>query len=68
MIAKIHPGNNFGGLVNYANDIEKKDAERIAINLAKAQKGDDRTSLSERKNSNRLIALHSGHAICSVPT
>ena len=25
MIAKIHPGNNFGGLVNYANDIEKKE-------------------------------------------
>ena len=30
MIAKIHPGNNFGGLVNYANDIEKKDAVVVA--------------------------------------
>ena len=30
MIAKIHPENNFGGLVNYANDIEKKDAVVVA--------------------------------------
>lgn len=30
MIAKIHPGKNFGGLVNYANDIEKKDAVVVA--------------------------------------
>ena len=30
MIAKIHPGNNSGGLVNYANDIEKKDAVVVA--------------------------------------
>ncbi len=30
MIAKIHTGNNFGGLVNYANDIVKKDAVVVA--------------------------------------
>lgn len=30
MIAKIHTGNNFGGLVNYANDIVKKDAVEVA--------------------------------------
>lgn len=30
MIAKIHTGNNFGGLVNYANDIVKKDAAVVA--------------------------------------
>ena len=30
MIAKIHTGNNFGGLVNYANDIVKKDAIVVA--------------------------------------
>ena len=31
MIAKIHTGNNFGGLVNYANDIVKKDTEQKFI-------------------------------------
>lgn len=30
MIAKIHTGNNFGGLVNYANDIVKKDTVVVA--------------------------------------
>ncbi len=30
MIAKIHTGNNFGGLVNYANDIVKKNAVVVA--------------------------------------
>ena len=30
MIAKIHTGNNFGGLINYANDIVKKDAVVVA--------------------------------------
>ena len=30
MIVKIHTGNNFGGLVNYANDIVKKDAVVVA--------------------------------------
>lgn len=30
MIAKIHTGNNFGGLINYANDIAKKDAVILA--------------------------------------
>ena len=30
MIAKIHTGNNFGGLINYANDIDKKDAVILA--------------------------------------
>ena len=30
MIAKIHTGNNFGGLVNYANDIVKKNTVVVA--------------------------------------
>lgn len=30
MIGKIHTGNNFGGLINYANDIVKKDAVVVA--------------------------------------
>ena len=37
MIAKIHQGKGFGGLVGYANDILKKDTVIIAKGTSECQ-------------------------------